>query len=103
LSASTWLSMFVVLRRNSRSSLRQLLHAGPRYAVLAGFAIYLSYGLVLISLAFVQNVSYVVAFRQLSIPLGALLGICVLKEAAHTPKILGVIVMFIGLLLVAVG
>ena len=103
LSASTWLFVFVMLRRSGRSSLSQLLRAKKRYAVLAGFAIYFAYVLVLISLAFVNNVSYVVGFRQLSVPLGAILGIVVLKEAHYAPKIAGIIVMFVGLILVAVG
>ncbi len=58
---------------------------------------------VAISLAFVDNVSYVVGFRQLSIPLGATLGVLVLKEAPHAPKIAGVAIMFVGLILVALG
>ena len=103
LSASTWLFLFVALRRRGRASLKQLLRSRKRHAVLAGFAIYLAYALVLVSLAFADNVSYVVGFRQLSIPLGALLGVGVLRELPHIPKIVGVIVMFIGLIMVALG
>ncbi len=33
-----------------------------------------TYGIVLVALVFADNVSYVVAFRQLSIPLGAAFG-----------------------------
>lgn len=103
LSASTWLIFFIMVRSRGRASLGQWLRAGKPHAVLAGFAIYFSYALVLVSLAFVDNVSYVVGFRQLSIPLGALLGIFVLKEVPHPPKIYGVIIMFVGLLWVALG
>ncbi len=103
LSASIWLLLFVTLRRSGRSNLNQLLRSTRLDAVLAGVAIYFAYVLVLIALAFADNVSYVVGFRQLSVPLGAILGIVVLKEVPHGPKMAGVIVMFVGLILVAVG
>jgi uncharacterized membrane protein len=51
----------------------------------------------------VTNVSYVVAFRQLSIPLGAFVGVFVLKEPRYRPKLVGVLVMFAGLVLVGAG
>ena len=103
LSTFLWLTLFVTIRREGRLSLRKVLSANKRYAILAGVAIHLTYAIILISLAFVNNVSYVVGFRQLSIPLGAILGIFVLKEIPHTPKIIGVAIMFVGLILVAMG
>ena len=80
-----------------------MLRTNARYAVLAGVAIHSTYIMVLLAMAFANNVSYVVGFRQLSIPLGAILSIIVLKEAPHTPKLIGVAVMFVGLILVAIG
>ena len=74
-----------------------------RPKALAGVGIYLNYTLVLISMAFVQNISYVVAFRQLSLPIGVLLGVLVLKEHLSAPKLLGISVMFAGLVLVSLG
>ena len=53
-------------------------------------------------MGFVKNVSYVVAFRQLSIPLGTAFGIMFLKEPVYSPKLAGAAIMFIGLMLVAV-
>ena len=103
LAASLWLTMFVAVRRKSRTALRQVLHANARHAVLTGMAISLTYGLVLISLAFTTNLSYVVGFRQLSIPLGATAGILVLKETLHAPKFAGVTIMLIGLIMLAMG
>jgi len=103
LAASLWLFLFVVLRRSGRSSLSQVLRTNKRHALLAGIAIYFTYAIVLVSLAFVDNVSYVVGFRQLSIPLGVTFGVLVLKEPRHTPKLAGVIIMFAGLVLVAMG
>lgn len=40
------------------------------------------------------------AFRQLSIPLGAIAGIVLLGEPACRPKLVGVCLMFWGLVLV---
>ena len=68
-----------------------------------GIGIYLTYSLALISMAFVTNVSYVVAFRQLSIPLGVMLSVWLLKEPAHIPKLVAVVVMLLGLIFVGTG
>lgn len=57
----------------------------------------------LIALALAPNVGYTVAYRQLSIPLGALLAIVLLKEPAYRPRLLGVGTVFVGLVLVATG
>ena len=54
-------------------------------------------------MGFVTNVSYVVAFRQISIPLGALVGVFALKEPRYRPKFAGVLIMFAGLILVGIG
>ena len=44
-----------------------------------------------------------VAFRQLSIPVGTLMGAVLLKEPHHPPKLAGVTVIFAGLVLVGTG
>ena len=103
LSASAWLGLFVVFRRNGRATFRGVLKNGVRNAVIAGVAIHLGYLLVLIALAFARNVSYIVGFRQLSIPLAATAGILILKEKPWAPKLCGVAVMFVGLMLLATG
>lgn len=103
LFVSLWLSLFIALRRESRQRLGHVLRTNKQRAVLAGVIIHLTYGLVLIAMAFSSNVSYVVGFRQLSIPFGAILSILVLREAPHAPKLAGVTIMSIGLVLVALG
>ncbi len=50
-----------------------------------------------------KNVSYIVGLRQLSIPLGTLMGVLILKEKGSLPRFIGVAILFIGLVLVAVG
>ena len=52
---------------------------------------------------YVTNASYVATFRQLSIPLGALFGMALLKEPRYNSKIVGVAVIFMGLIMVGFG
>lgn len=74
-----------------------------RMAFLSGIAIFAAYTLVLIAMGFARNVTYVVAFRQMSVPLGVLLGLVVLGEPLNPPKVAGVLAVTGGLVLVAVG
>jgi drug/metabolite transporter (DMT)-like permease len=100
---SLYLATVIAASRTERYEMRAILRAGKRRAALTGAVIYITYGLVLASMAFAQNVSYVVAFRQLSIPIGAALGVVLLKEPCPPPKIAGLVVLVAGLVLVAVG
>ena len=52
---------------------------------------------------YVANVSYVAAFRQLSIPLGAIFGMTLLNEPRYLPKKTGITAIFIGLVLAGIG
>jgi drug/metabolite transporter (DMT)-like permease len=61
------------------------------------------YGLVLVAMPLARDVSYVSAFRQVSIPIGALLGILALKEPAYPFKLAGTGILFVGLVLVGLG
>ncbi|MFC1461904.1 EamA family transporter [Verrucomicrobiota bacterium] len=103
LSASLWLGFFVAVRRKGRRDFLEVIRRSKLQAVLTGAAIYLTYAIVLISLAYVRNVSYVVAFRQLSIPLGTAFGIFILREPPYIPKLAGVTVMLVGLVLIGMG
>ena len=103
LSCSIWLILFILINHEERQRLKSFYRNSLGQSFLVGTFIILAYTLVLISMAFVSNVSYVVAFRQLSIIIGALLGVIFLKEASHPPKFTGLIIMFIGLVLVGTG
>jgi drug/metabolite transporter (DMT)-like permease len=72
-------------------------------AVLMGLMIYATYGLVLTSMAYVEDVSYVVAFRQVSLPIGVLLGLLILHEQGGWLRFSAVLFMVAGLILVAAG
>ena len=61
-----------------------------------------AYGLVLIAMGLVTNVSFIQAFRQLSLPIGVALGIFILKEKVTLPKLIGVAMLLTGLILTAV-
>ena len=102
-STTPFLMAGIAISRTERRKIKPELQKGWIPAALTGLVIAAAYGLVLAAMGFVANVSYVVAFRQLSIPLGAILGLTVEKEPCHLPKILGIVVAFTGLILVALG
>jgi uncharacterized membrane protein len=103
LSTTLWLLVILLPRQRSRQQIADVMRSSKLDALRVGVLIYVTYGLVLSAMAFVDNVSYVVAFRQLSIPLGVILGITLLKEPCPRPRALGVAVLFSGLLLVGFG
>lgn len=99
ISCSLWQGLFVIVNRRERQSVPEVIASFKGPAVLTGIGIYLTYGIVLVSMNYVTNVSYVAAFRQLSIPLGAIFGMAFLKEPRHLPKIFGIAAIFVGMVL----
>ena len=100
-ATAAWLGVFVAAASLFSKGFAARTFDVPRgKAALTGVFIMATYLLVLIAMAFAENISYIVAFRQVSIPLGALLGILVLKEPHSAPKIVGVALAFAGLVLV---
>lgn len=73
------------------------------YPALAGCCSSSAYGLVLLAMAFVTNVSYIQAFRQISLPLGFLAGVVIFREKGTLPKLIGMILIVIGLVCTALG
>ncbi len=102
-SISLIMGLFLLIRQSERQKVVRLWRSNRFYAGITGIIIASTYGLVLVAMAYVTNVSYVAAFRQLSIPLGAILGMTLQREPRFTPKITGISVAFIGLILLAVG
>ena len=100
ISCSIWQGLFVLPSSRERKLMPEVLKSYKGAAALTGIGIYLGWGMVLVSMNFVTNVSYVAAFRQLSIPLGALFGMAFLKEPRFRPKLIGIVAIFIGLVLV---
>ena len=104
-STALMLGLGTLLQQAERKQLRQILQTRP--LLFAGFTtglmIMSTYGLVLAAMAYVSNVSYVAAFRQLSIPLGALMGLIWQQEPAYLPKLTGIGIVSLGLILVGIG
>lgn len=99
-ASSLWLAILAWAQPGKRQEMSRLQNGGARGAALVGIGIYAAYVLVLAAMGYVNNVSYVVAFRQLSIPLGALLGVVALGEPHPATKLTGIAILFAGLVLV---
>ena len=93
---------FVVSIARERAEFKRLFMRSI-YPCLAGVCASSAYALVLLAMRHVTNVSYVQAFRQLSLPLGFLAGIMVLKESASIPKFAGIILIVAGLVMTCFG
>jgi drug/metabolite transporter (DMT)-like permease len=103
LSTALFLTLWVALQADERADLAALRRTGLWATARTGAGMYVGYALVLGAMAFVSDVSYVVGFRQLSVPLGALAGVYLLGEPGPPAKWTGVTLCFAGLLLVALG
>ena len=102
-SVIVFLGPWVLLRREERKQFVHLLKAGKKTAAAAGICMYPGYALVLVAYAFAADPSYVVGFRQVSIPLSVMGGVFFFGEQGSAPKFVGVSLIFIGVLLVAAG
>ncbi|GAA0783777.1 hypothetical protein [Marinobacterium sediminicola] len=98
-AAACLLWMLPLVRWGFGESLRALPDLG--WTVLAGVFIIGTYLLILVSMSMVAEVSYVVALRQVSIPLGVLIGVFWLQESISLPRLQGLCLMVLGLVLVS--
>ncbi|MEP4558244.1 drug/metabolite transporter [Cobetia amphilecti] len=96
-----WGALMVMLLPTERRRLPALLRSERASMALTGVMVMATYGLVLVAMTLTAEVSLVVAMRQLSIPLGVVLGVVWLREGATRAKWLGIIVMLAGLWTVA--
>ncbi|SIQ66091.1 hypothetical protein SAMN05920897_11297 [Alkalispirochaeta americana] len=97
------LAVLGTIRQGPRRFARSLGALWGGSAFLAGAAIVIAYGLVLVAYGFARNVSYVVAFRQVSLPLGTLMGVVLLHERLTPPRLVGTVLIIAGLVLVSLG
>ena len=100
-STALTLLIYTALVSQERQRLVDVSRTGKIQVCITAALITGAYGLVLLAMAYASNVSYVAAFRQLSIPLGALFGIAVQKEASTTTKLVGIGSVLTGLVLVS--
>ncbi|PJX12786.1 drug/metabolite transporter [Halomonas sp. 141] len=96
-----WALPLLAVLPAERRRLPALRQQGLTMLVATGLMMTCTYGLVLMAMALTDEVSYVVALRQLSIPVGVLMGVLWLKEPASSAKTLSTLVMLLGLLIVA--
>jgi drug/metabolite transporter (DMT)-like permease len=99
-SIAVVMGIYILFSAPERAEFHLVWRAGKGIALLTGLLIVGTYGLVLAAMAYASNVSYIAAFRQLSIPLGAILGILVQKEPAYPPKIASIGIISAGLVLI---
>ncbi len=97
------LTVYILGNQSERQSWSVVISRGLRPAIVSGIVINGGYLLVLAAMTLARDVSYVTAFRQVSIPIGALMGIWLLKEPSYPLKLVGIATIFSGLLLVALG
>lgn len=70
--------------------------------VISGLFASSAYMLILIAMNHVSNVSYIQAFRQVSLPMGVFFGVFILKEKCTPPRLAGVALVIVGLVLTAI-
>ncbi len=69
--------------------------------VISGLFASSAYMLILIAMNHVSNISYIQAFRQVSLPIGVFFGIFILKEKSTAPRLVGVALVIAGLVMTA--
>lgn len=100
-TATLWLGLPLLLPASRRAWRAQ--PPALTSSLFTGVMMLLTYALVVWAMAFATDVSYVVAFRQISIPMGVGLGILWLGERLTLPKLAGVAIVIAGLLLVVLN
>jgi len=93
------LFFYVLPNRTERAELKRLLRSP--YPYLTGLCSSCAYVLILLAMGYVSNVSYIQAFRQMSLPLGVFAGIFFLKESPAPLKLAGVALIVLGLIMAA--
>ena len=92
--------IYILASEFERVELGKSWQTNKKMAFVTGLLIVGTYGLVLAAMEYAENVSYIAAFRQFSIPLGAILGLLVQREPAYPTKIASIGVIFVGLVLI---
>lgn len=95
LSLSLLVPAFVI--RKEREELKVISKTFSPY--IAGIFCASAYALVLLAMKFVTNVSFIQAFRQMSLPIGVLAGVFILKEKCSVSKIVGIVMVVAGLIM----
>ena len=94
----TGMLSIVIVRRRGVSALREELRGSLLTISVAGVLMKGGYMLVLVAMSLAQ-VSYILALRQVSVVLGAALGVALLKERYGGVRIVGSAIIFLGVYL----
>ncbi len=98
------MALFLFPQRTYREEIREYRSfAALRDAALMGVGSYLAYALILLAMLYATDVSYVAGFRQLSVPLGAAVGVVWLGEHMNVRKASALTVLLVGLVLIAIA
>lgn len=100
LASFLFLFIYMLISKREQKNFVAIMKNSKKSTLTAGLFIIIAYGIILMVYPRVSNVSYVTAFRQISIPLGVAAGGVILKEKVGTPKIIGISIICAGLLLV---
>ncbi len=103
LSTVVFLGLWSIGTRGVRTVARDVRKTPLISTAATGIAVILAYALVLIAYGYADNVGHVVAFRQVNLPIGAVLSITVLRERPSPIRVVGTIVVVTGLVAVALG
>jgi drug/metabolite transporter (DMT)-like permease len=103
ISLTIALAIYVYMNRSDSHILRSTWKSIWLSASGAGLMMTGAYGLVLLAMAYVTNVSYVSAFRQISLPIGVFLGMIVHREPRYLPRLTGLAVILAGLVMITLG
>jgi len=97
------LGTMVLLRKKERLLFKEFFTGWKNLwpPITAGVLSSLAYLLILSVMPRVFHLSFLQAFRQMSLPIGLLLGLLLLKEPAHRPKLTGICAIVCGLIIIA--
>ena len=90
--------LFVLFSPGEKAALKKSLQR-PIFPIIAGICSSSAYGLILFAMNYVTNVSFLQAFRQISLPVGFVAGVIILHEKPYKTKLTGVAVIVAGLLI----
>jgi uncharacterized membrane protein len=94
----TGMLSLVIVRRRGVSNIREELRGSLFRVSVAGVLMKGGYMLVLVAMS-LEQVSYILALRQVSVVLGAGLGVLLLKERYGGVRVVGSIIIFVGVYL----
>lgn len=98
-AVSAGLGISIFHKKQYRDQVKKTWHDNKKSILLTTLGMKLSYTLALLSMLLIHHVVYVILFRQLSVPIAALLGIYFADEKNKSTKWIGIVMMVAGIVL----